>query len=498
MEYNYENSLKFLSVHSSIYNFQLTRILLDRQSEKIPKHWLDFLYNLNYKELNAIPFEHCLDNEKIYKACPEDLLNFLRTAYKLCLPRSHKDEKSDKNSNEVSLSQEEKKGMNPKKCHEVEHLTDLVHKTCDKHGCQSIVDIGSGLGYLGQILSKRYGYKVYGLESEECRTHSAENWVKKKDVDKNMIETITFHLKDEADCYEKFEGIISALKQEAEETCGKLCKASPKVSIGTDPCDLHKDMQNECKLDLDCTNVVGNRSDFHDKHIHPSDNKKVCMTGLHCCGDLTPTMLKFFVQCPSASCLVCLGCCYHNMNENETGSFNMWPLSKRFQEVVRDTDENVITKYALRLAAQETRTRWSNQTQEDHEYHKKNVAFRALLEIFCTEENITLVKGKRKLANKRDYDNLDSYVTAVVGRIKFDKGGDYVKRRMWELYSEYEEGIRYIEVITCLQVILQPVIESMIVMDRIYYLHEHEIKADVIAIFDENISPRNLAIVAMK
>ena len=38
--------------------------------------------------------------------------------------------------------------------------------------------------------------------------------------------------------------------------------------------------------------------------------------------------------------------------------------------------------FALRLAAQETRARWKGQTEADHEFHLKHVAYRGLLQVF--------------------------------------------------------------------------------------------------------------------
>lgn len=57
-----------------------------------------------------------------------------------------------------------------------------------------------------------------------------------------------------------------------------------------------------------------------------SDNKQTCdtsasghdlpsilMIGLHCCGDLTPTMMKFFSGLDDIKGLCCVSCCYHRM-----------------------------------------------------------------------------------------------------------------------------------------------------------------------------------------
>lgn len=41
-----------------------------------------------------------------------------------------------------------------------------------------------------------------------------------------------------------------------------------------------------------------------------------CMIGLHCCGTLTPTMLRAFSQSARLSALVLVSCCYHAMPVN--------------------------------------------------------------------------------------------------------------------------------------------------------------------------------------
>ena len=47
-----------------------------------------------------------------------------------------------------------------------------------------------------------------------------------------------------------------------------------------------------------------------------------------------------------------------------------------------------------------------------------------------------------------------------------------------------------------LQVCMQGILESLIVIDRLMFLQENRLTPDVIPVFDEDISPRNLAILA--
>ena len=55
--------------------------------------------------------------------------------------------------------------------------------------------------------------------------------------------------------------------------------------------------------------------------------------------------------------------------------------------------------------------------------------------------------------------------------------------------------------ITCtqaLQVCMQGVLESLVLLDRRSFLKEHQLAADLVPVFDDNISPRNMALLATR
>lgn len=70
-----------------------------------------------------------------------------------------------------------------------------------------------------------------------------------------------------------------------------------------DPCD---------KIPLDsCENAV--ITDACTSRGCASSEQGICLVGLHCCGSLTPTMLKVTAHIPEIKALVCVSCCYHAM-----------------------------------------------------------------------------------------------------------------------------------------------------------------------------------------
>lgn len=50
--------------------------------------------------------------------------------------------------------------------------------------------------------------------------------------------------------------------------------------------------------------------------VPSSANEPVMLMGLHCCGDLTPTVMNIFLQLNQARLLSCISCCYHKMDYN--------------------------------------------------------------------------------------------------------------------------------------------------------------------------------------
>lgn len=185
---------------------------------------------------------------------------------------------------------------------------------------------------------------------------------------------------------------------------------------------------NDYKEEVVCTDVS-----------HPK--MSAILLGLHACADLSPIMMKIFKDSSQLSSLILLSCCYHKMqlingnmkkhnddinptgnseilrcnvcgdceglegsedNENQLKelysgefekicdtdgeNFKNFPMSKTLEKILQHSDVHM-TAFGLRLAAQESGLRWIRQTDDDHENHKKNVVYRALLEAFCARGN---------------------------------------------------------------------------------------------------------------
>ena len=67
--------------------------------------------------------------------------------------------------------------MSPKKLHEVINFSSFIHKKFDlmlKNTSNYLIDIGSGLGYLDQLLCQIYNYKTIAIESSSSHGEGAK------------------------------------------------------------------------------------------------------------------------------------------------------------------------------------------------------------------------------------------------------------------------------------------------------------------------------------
>ena len=77
------------------------------------------------------------------------------------------------------------------------------------------------------------------------------------------------------------------------------------------------------RLDEDC--LCENRflKEMENK-LNIEMNHEFGMISLHSCGDLTPNMLKLFLNESRIKFLAAFSCCYHSMKYNEDGMIRVW------------------------------------------------------------------------------------------------------------------------------------------------------------------------------
>ena len=162
-----------------------------------------------------------------------------------------------------SLNQIFNKNIKPKKQHELKQMSETCSLTSSFTGCQTVVDVGAGVGHLSRRLSLRHGLNVICLECQSEFNNQAE----KLDVQ---------HVKS-----------LSKLGL----TIGPLPK---HVTLTLNPDTTNLKVLIDEKLGQ-CVPEFG-------------------LVGLHTCGDLGPTLIRNFVNVPEIKFILAIGCCYMKMN----------------------------------------------------------------------------------------------------------------------------------------------------------------------------------------
>lgn len=214
-------------------------------------------------------------------------------------------------------------------------------------------------------------------------------------------------------------------------------------------------------------------------------------------------------------------------NEETSGEsdFVNFPMSQSLQEIFRQNDFHM-SVFGLRLGAQKSGQNWCTETLQDHEYHTRNVAYRGILEAACIEEGFTLRKLRRRCVRKSGFEDFNEYKKNIFDNYEFQRIGSdgapmepvpnsdstvnmnedeilerntHISATLDTCFENHKHYFPLIEPLTGLQLALQPVIEVMVQMDRLIYLKECGFsKVWLEKVFDAEVSPRNIALLAVR
>lgn len=239
-----------------------------------------------------------------------------------------------------------------------------------------------------------------------------------------------------------------------------------------------------------------------DREFNDSKSVNICLTGLHTCGNLSATCLRTFHSQKECRILCNVGCCYHLLKEvySTDESFENkgimdhqseygFPLSKYLLE------KGVCLGRNARMLASQSLER----VKYDQKLPKSSLYYRALLEVLLQQ------KDSRRLSlltvgKVRHYTNFKEYVEGSLKKHNYLPEDFHISLESIEkIEEEYRSGQKYLELFYLLRMTFAPILETLILLDRLLYLKENGYeKSYLVELFDAVISPRCYAIVAIK
>jgi len=137
---------ELLREHGSLARGHLVSFCLDDPWSSLPAAWREALLALTDAELARLPVDLPVRDD--WPATLQRLVRISRRSCALSSPLPREAE-ADPPSRWLFAQTPRVRNMNLKKAHEVAALAPLVAQTARRCGATAVVDLGSGLGYLG-------------------------------------------------------------------------------------------------------------------------------------------------------------------------------------------------------------------------------------------------------------------------------------------------------------------------------------------------------------
>ncbi|KNC26737.1 hypothetical protein FF38_11381 [Lucilia cuprina] len=481
---------EFLKKYSWIYREANTGFLKADILNQMPHQYQKYFIEITNEELNRFPYIH----EPLALLNDESIKNFRYQLNELIPPEAFQEPRAM----EKTIKMENLKKMNIKKQHEIQRLAAVVKENLklNENGNEQqekyvLIDFGSGLGYLSELLYKlNRNILVLGLEADNYRVEAAEKRVK------------TF---------------MPTANNSIQYRQQFITEQSQEFIVQT--------VEEVFKLN-------------YQQVTTQTTTTKMAIIGLHACADLTITSLKLFLQMPQVQHLIIMPCCYHKLQVCDESAvtkaalkFRNFPLSESLKKVLLNNDDKsnyaetqetfptYLNRPFLRLACQQTLKRWSKCSSIEHCKHGNEMFLRAVAELIkmegeeVVEQELIVFKRKEETANlsslsAEDLKSFDTF-SRFYG-LKSKSTNDIVawserhRRRYLETIDKYPNGGKLAEGLTCLQTSIQKLCENLVLYDRLCYMEETALKMNLKInvryekIMDEELSPRCYVLIAEK
>ncbi|KAJ0790518.1 putative Methyltransferase domain-containing protein [Helianthus annuus] len=476
--------IQFIKPYTFFWQSHVVNFLTHRLWEAVDEEWIDCLRNEPVECLIQIPSGIVQDR------WPSSLKKFIATLSSLAFPREQADLKKLLPNMQVALLNNViTQGMNPKKRHEIEALAAVVGSVARDVETNTIIDLGAGQGYLSQVLSFEYQLSVIAIDASSHHgrvTHERAERIKKH--------------------YEA--------KMRNSSLGGKGVTIPRTVTCRVLSSDMLTTLLNSKDGDERCQNQSTN------------DTCPLLLTGLHACGDLSVTMLRAFLESKEVKAVVSIGCCYNLLSEEEDNALCGFPISSGVKSTGLHLGRN------SRDLACQSADRWKVMEKDaslhNFELHAFRAAFQLLLSRYFPETlsgSPTIGRQGKTLRRQQQNSGMNGLATdgcsckpdSTSGKDehvdtcslfeKFSKSGlhrlNLNQPHDVDFAGIWKEAEPFVEVIGpywSLRAALGPVLETLILLDRLLFLQEQgdSVEAIMVPIFNPNISPRNVALIAKK
>uniref|UniRef100_A0A2A4JAH1 Methyltransferase domain-containing protein n=1 Tax=Heliothis virescens TaxID=7102 RepID=A0A2A4JAH1_HELVI len=438
---NLEMSLKVIRMYDWLLDLYVLDFFVDDHWNKLPSTWRETFEHMDPQQLGYI-----LCNQPPKQLLPLSFLALIKTIEALTIPRGRQHQSNqyikkkdstnfDTCKNHPKLKNLFLKHVKLKKRHEISLMADVVVDTALKSNCNSVIDFGSGLGHLVRVLAYRDDLYAAGIECQAQLTEEARK------LDLQLEYTVKKYLSPEA---------INKLRR-----------------------PLHFNL------------TLSSHQQLRDLPL-PDCMQNYGLIGLHPCGDLGPLLLKHFINSENIKFICVVGCCFMKLSCD--GVDRGYPMSS----YVRSLDSKLsypsreIACHAIEVYCE----RLCKGNYEDLKIH----AYRAALERILVDHNPKLKHAPVRSIKHSDTMTFEKYCAQALERINIPLTSPALLSRGYRELSQW----RRVVVLYTLRLALAPLVETVVLLDRVLYVLEHGISCEIRPVFDPKLSPRNHIIIAKR
>ncbi|XP_052585984.1 methyltransferase-like protein 25B isoform X4 [Peromyscus californicus insignis] len=320
-------------------------------------------------------------------------------------------------------------------------LFQLVKKLSDLTGCTQVVDVGSGQGHLSRFMSLGLGLMVKSLEGNQRLVERAQH-----------------------------------LDQELLQALDKMEKKHPQV-VQRGPRHSPRHVVQWVSSTALCEELL------LPLETPGQGSTRLLLTGLHACGDLSVALLRHFCCCSEVVALASVGCCYMKLSDPGSYPLSQWVAGLPGHELpyrLREGACHALEDYAERL----------QKAGPGLQTHCFRAALETVIRHVCPELRRPGVQGIPRAHELK----IEEYVQQGLQRVGLDP---QLPLDLAALRAQQAQENRVVAFFS-LALLLAPLVETLILLDRLLYLQEQGFYAELLPIFSPELSPRNLVLVATK
>ncbi|MCI4374513.1 hypothetical protein PGIGA_G00006940 [Pangasianodon gigas] len=308
---------------------------------------------------------------------------------------------------------------------------------------------------------------------------------------------------------------------ETELVCGSqhLCTGECSLVVYADENPAKSVLQQHERESNDCVPLSDTVTEEHPlgwtSSIHPevcsSVKEPMCsdfvLTGLHACGDLSATLLRHFANCPHVRGITSVACCYMKITtkENPMPPGVILPsLSDNTNEVSQSEYGYPMSEWVRQLPGHELSYKAREgacHAVEDYLHRLRDESsllkthcYRATLETIIRAERPQLRRAGIQTIKKAHMLPFTEYARLGLTRVGLPADLTFDPVSVEGLLEQQGRVVVYFS----LALLLAPVVETLVLLDRMLFLQERGFQSQLIPLFDPALSPRNLVLVAMK